>query len=50
MKMLVLNGITEDEKYRGFEKAIEDNVRKNTQIEIDYFRLRDMNIKYCTGI
>jgi len=49
MKILILNGITEDEKYIDYEQAIEKSVTENKVHDIDYFRLRDMNINYCRG-
>ncbi|MCK4552513.1 MAG: flavodoxin family protein [Tenericutes bacterium] len=49
MKLLILNGIPNDTKYTPFEQEIEKSVSKNTSCEIDYFRLRDMNINYCQG-
>ena len=49
MKILVLNGIPDDKKYTDYEQAIEKSVSENTKHEIDYFRLRDMNINYCRG-
>ncbi|XMB71663.1 NAD(P)H-dependent oxidoreductase [Mycoplasmatota bacterium WC30] len=49
MRILMLNGITKDEKYKKYEEEIEKQVIKNTTCEIDYFRLRDMNINYCCG-
>ena len=49
MKLLVLNGITEEKQYEDFESALEENVLNNTKLDIEYFRLRDMNIHYCTG-
>jgi multimeric flavodoxin WrbA len=49
MKVLILNGITDDKKYTDYEIEIEKEVKRNTTCEIDYFRLRDMNINYCCG-
>jgi multimeric flavodoxin WrbA len=49
MRILVLNGIPKDEKYSAYEQAIEKSVIENTSHKIEYFRLRDMDIKYCTG-
>ncbi len=49
MKILILNGIPDDKKYLSYEKEIEKAVSTNTTSEIEYFRLRDMNINYCRG-
>ena len=49
MKILILSGITGDNKYTDFEQTIEKAVLENTKHEIEYFRLRDMNINYCRG-
>ncbi len=49
MNLLILNGITNDEKYIEYEKEIEKSVLENSVHEIDYFRLRDMDINYCQG-
>ena len=49
MKLLILNGIPEGEEYIDYEQEIEKAVSENTTCEIDYFRLRDMNINYCRG-
>ena len=49
MRILVLNGIPNDEKYNTYEKTIEKLIIENKSHEIEYFRLRDMDIKNCTG-
>lgn len=49
MRILILNGIPSNEKYRDYEKAIEKLVIENKTHKIEYFRLRDMDIKNCTG-
>lgn len=49
MKILILNGIPGDKKYTEYEKAIENSVIENTNHQIEYFRLRDMNINFCNG-
>lgn len=49
MSTLVLNGITDDPKYRAIEKTIESKLLNTGDGNIEYFRLRDMNIRYCTG-
>jgi multimeric flavodoxin WrbA len=49
MKLLILNGIPNDAKYLEYEKEIEKSVLNNTAHEIDYFRLRDMDINFCQG-
>lgn len=49
MKMLMLNGIPDNDRYKHFEKDFETNLHLNTKDQIDYFRLRDMNIQYCCG-
>jgi len=49
MRILVLNGIPGDKKYESYEQAIEKSIIENKKHEIEYFRLRDMDIKHCTG-
>jgi len=49
MKILVLNGNTKDPSFDTFTEAIESAIVENTKHEIEYFRLKDMDIKYCTG-
>ena len=49
MKILILNGIPCNEKYTEIEQEIEQEVIKNEKHNIEYFRLRDMNINYCQG-
>lgn len=49
MKLLIISGITNNPKYQLFEEEIENCVVNNKDYDIDYFRLRDMNINYCTG-
>ncbi len=49
MKLLVLNGITDDVLYRDLEKQLESELVNNTTMDIEYFRLRDMSINYCSG-
>lgn len=45
----IINGITDD-KYAYFENQIEAfKDEKREQIQLDYFTLRKMDIKYCTG-
>jgi multimeric flavodoxin WrbA len=48
-RISILNGITDD-KYLNFEKQLEDFTGQNSEkLQIDCFKLRDMDIKYCTG-
>lgn len=48
-KITILNGITDD-KYLEFEKDLEEFCTKNEErFCINYFTLREMNIKYCCG-
>ena len=49
MKILVLNGYTNDPKYQPYIDALENTILSNKEHEIEYFRLKDMNIHYCTG-
>lgn len=49
MKILVINGITADSQYKLAEKELESAIVNNQIHEIEYFRLRDMNINFCTG-
>lgn len=51
MKILILNGITDDPNYLDYEKQLESSIKANTNIDTDiqYFKLRDLNIHYCTG-
>jgi len=49
MRILVLNGIPKNEKYMDYEATIEKSIIENNTHEIEYFRLRDMDIEYCTG-
>lgn len=49
MKLLILNGIPNNEKFLDYEKQIEKLVSNNKSDDIDYFRLRDMDINYCNG-
>lgn len=49
MHTLILNGIPSDDKYNAIEKKIEQEVLNNTTDRVEYFRLRGMNINYCTG-
>lgn len=48
-KVAVLNGITDD-KYMDFEKKLEQfSENCGNELKVDLFKLRDMDIKYCTG-
>ena len=49
MKLLILNGIPNNAKYLEYEQEIEKSVLENSIHQIDYFRLRDMDIHYCQG-
>ena len=49
MRLLILNGIPDNEQFVDYEKVIEKLVSNNKTHDIDYFRLRDMDIKYCNG-
>lgn len=49
MNQLILNGIPEDAIYQDMEVAIEIALKEQTKTVIDYFKLRDMTINYCTG-
>lgn len=48
-KVTVINGITDD-KYIEFEKQLNLYAQHcGDQIELELFKLREMDIKYCTG-
>jgi multimeric flavodoxin WrbA len=49
MKLLIVNGIPEGDQYIQYEKDFEHIIELNSEHEIVYFKLRDMNINYCTG-
>lgn len=49
MKLLVINGIPEGNQYRKYEREFEKIIKEYAQHEIVYFKLRDLNINYCTG-
>lgn len=45
----IINGITDD-KYLNFEKQLEDFAgRSREKLQVDCFKLREMDIKYCVG-
>ena len=47
MKLLIVNGIP-DENHLAYEESLEKIIEESNH-EIVYFKLRDMNINYCTG-
>lgn len=48
-KVTILNGITDD-SYRGFEEQLKQYSENcGGELRVDLFKLRDMDIKYCTG-
>ncbi len=48
-KVTILNGIMDD-RYSEFENKLKQYAEQGAdQIRLDLFRLRDMDIKYCTG-
>lgn len=49
MRLLIINGIPEGEKYSNYEKDFENIIGKISEHEIVYFKLREMNINFCTG-
>lgn len=49
MKLTIINGIPNDSKYFDMEKIIETELNAFSSHDIDYFKLRDLNISYCTG-
>ena len=49
MRLLILNGIPKGDQFTNYENAIEKSISENKTHDIDYFRLRDMDIKYCNG-
>lgn len=49
MKLLIINGIPNGENHSDYEKEFEKIINNNTDHEIVYFKLRDLNINYCTG-
>lgn len=49
MRLLILNGIPENSEFLDYEQEIEKLVLENKIHNIDYFRLREMDIKYCNG-
>ena len=49
MKILVLNGNTDHPALTPYTESIESAIKGNNTHEIEYFRLKDMNINYCTG-
>lgn len=49
MKLLILNGIPDNPSYLPLEKEIEAQLASTREHEIDYFKLRELNIHYCTG-
>lgn len=49
MRLTIINGIPHDPKYFDMEKIIESELNSLSSQHVDYFKLRDMNINYCTG-
>ena len=49
MKVLIINGIPDQSNCFVYESALEKEIQNNTEHQIDYFVLRNMNINYCTG-
>lgn len=49
MRVLVVNGIPNDDKYNQYEQNFEKIIEENSIHEIIYFKLRELNINYCTG-
>ena len=49
MKLLIMDGIPSDHPYSPYSKEIQQLVLENTKHQVDYFRLADMDIHYCTG-
>ncbi len=49
MKILVINGNTDNPSFSPYTEAIEAAIVNNDHHEIEYFRLKDMTINYCTG-
>jgi len=49
MKVLIINGITNDPSYNAIESEIEADLTSLSTHDVDYFKLRDMNINFCTG-
>lgn len=49
MKLLLMDGIPKGHAYEAYSDDIKNAILADTQHDIDYFRLRDMNIHHCTG-
>jgi multimeric flavodoxin WrbA len=49
MKLVILNGIPDDANYFEIEKSIESDINNLTSHNVDYFKLRDLKISFCTG-
>jgi multimeric flavodoxin WrbA len=48
-KILFINGLENHSNFKTVESLMEKTIEKENQYDIDYFKLRDMNINYCTG-
>jgi len=48
MKLLVVNGILDGNQHTEYEASLETLI-KQSEHEIKYFKLRDLNINFCTG-
>lgn len=48
MKLLIVNGIPDHHLQPEYEKALE-KIMNESEHDIIYFKLRDMNINFCTG-
>lgn len=49
MKLLILDGIPANHPYADYSDTIVEQLMVQHKLEVDYFRLRDMNMNYCTG-
>lgn len=49
MNLLILNGIPDGDNWKSTESHLEKSIMQNSTMNIEYFRLRDMKIRYCTG-
>ena len=49
MKILIINGIADDPKYMEYEREFENIINSQSINTLLYFKLRDLNINFCTG-
>lgn len=49
MKVMIIDGIPADHPYASYSNTITETILSNASHQIDYFRLRDMDIHPCTG-